>query len=76
MISSGRAPEHFSRRRRGGRVLDHYGNSSAELLITIFNRQRVTLEQELGAAANVQQRDIVLRQLAELRKCFATNCRI
>ena len=44
-------------------VLDHHGDAPAKLLITIFNRQRVALEQEVRAAAYVQQRDIVLRQL-------------
>jgi hypothetical protein len=45
-------------------ILNHHGDAPAKLLITIFNRQRVALEQEVRAAAYIQQRDIVLRQLA------------
>ena len=52
----------------GRAVLDHHGDPAAELVVAILDGQRMPLEQEILAAADVQQRNVVPGQLPELRE--------
>src|SRR5580765_7449624 len=54
-------------------ILDHDGDAATQLLITILDRQRVVLEQKIRAATNIQQCNIVPRQLSQPCKSFRTN---
>ena len=60
----------------GGPFLDHHGDPAAELVIATLDRQRMPLEQEVKAAADIQERDIVLSQLAELQERLRADGRV
>ena len=54
----------------GDAFLDHHGDPTAQLVIDVLDGQRMLLQEEVEAAANVQQRHVVLGQFTDLVKAL------
>ena len=57
-------------------VLDHQRDSAAELLVDIFNGQRIPAQQRVNAAADFEQRNVLPRQLPYLHHHFRVAARV
>ena len=57
----------------GGAVLNHQRDSAAQLPIDAFNDQRVIAQNRIKAAADMQQRHIVLGERVELRNAVMSD---